>query len=311
VNLFEFDYDLTFMVFFLNAEGRVYARYGGRDAAGPDHRQSLAGLRYTMQSVLRVHGAAEKTFAPRSEAAPRLVRWRSGFRRGGRCLHCHQVKETLNADLQRQGKGAPDLAWRYPLPENVGLVLEVDRGNVVKEVLPGSPAAAAGLKVGDVLRRLGDVPVHSFADVQFALDRAPAAGSITAAWQHDDGTRTGRLAVAEGWRRTDITWRPSVRHLVPSPRLYGKDLTAAERKALGLSPKQLAFRQRDSLSRQAEQAGVRADDIILGFDGRRPEMDAYDFLHYVASHYLVGDQVTVNVLREGKRLDLRMTLGPR
>ena len=31
LNLFEFDYDLTFMVFFLNAEGKVYARYGGRD----------------------------------------------------------------------------------------------------------------------------------------------------------------------------------------------------------------------------------------------------------------------------------------
>jgi hypothetical protein len=28
LNTFEFDYDLTFMVFFLNANGKVYARYG-------------------------------------------------------------------------------------------------------------------------------------------------------------------------------------------------------------------------------------------------------------------------------------------
>jgi hypothetical protein len=50
LNLFEFDYDLTFMVFILDAEGRVYARYGGRSPEGPDQRQSLEGLRYTMGS---------------------------------------------------------------------------------------------------------------------------------------------------------------------------------------------------------------------------------------------------------------------
>src|SRR5205823_13416877 len=55
LNLFEFDYDLTFMVFFLDAAGRVYARYGGRDATSADSRQSLAGLAYTTQSVLRTH----------------------------------------------------------------------------------------------------------------------------------------------------------------------------------------------------------------------------------------------------------------
>src|SRR5438067_12657941 len=70
LNLFDFDYDLTFMVFFLNAEGKVYARYGGRDAEGPDKRQSLEGLRYTMESVLRMHGRAEKSFAPKARTAP-------------------------------------------------------------------------------------------------------------------------------------------------------------------------------------------------------------------------------------------------
>ena len=65
LNLFEFDYDLTFTVFFLNADGKVYARYGGRDGKDPDGRQSLAGLRYTMESVLEAHGKPEKEYAPR------------------------------------------------------------------------------------------------------------------------------------------------------------------------------------------------------------------------------------------------------
>src|SRR5205823_4150621 len=111
--------------------------------------QSLDGLRYTMESVLRTHERGEKAFAPKSQEAPRFLRDVSGGRRGGRCLHCHQVREALNADLRRSGKWTPDLVWRYPLPENVGLELEVDRGNVIKEVKPKSPAAAAGLQAGD------------------------------------------------------------------------------------------------------------------------------------------------------------------
>ena len=59
------------MVFFLNADGKMYARYGGRDGKGPDERQSLEGLRYTMQSVLDMHRAPEKAFAPRDDASTR------------------------------------------------------------------------------------------------------------------------------------------------------------------------------------------------------------------------------------------------
>src|SRR5205085_7087778 len=101
LNLFEFDYDLTFMVFFLNAEEKVYARYGGRDATSPDARQSLAGLRYTMNSVLAMHEGQDRTFAPRTQASPRYVRDLPSARRGGRCLHCHQVNEILNDNLKR------------------------------------------------------------------------------------------------------------------------------------------------------------------------------------------------------------------
>jgi hypothetical protein len=36
LNVFDFDYDLTFAVFFLNAQGKVLGRYGGRDAADRD-----------------------------------------------------------------------------------------------------------------------------------------------------------------------------------------------------------------------------------------------------------------------------------
>ncbi len=296
-------------VFFLNADGKVYARYGGRDAKDPDSRQSLAGLRYTMESVLEAHAKPKKEYAPRSQEGSKYIRdVASGGQRG--CYHCHNVKETLNNDLDRKGLWTRDLAWRYPLPENVGVELEVDRGNVVKAVRAKSPAAAAGLRPGDVLRRVGAVPTHSQADVQFALDKAPKAGTVEVVWRRGDKTERATLTLAEGWRVGDITWRPSMQWAVPSARLYGEDLKAEEKKALGLAAKRLAFRQQSPVPSQPKVAGVRAGDVILGVDGKALEMDVGDFVHYVARNYLVGDRLTVNVLRDGKRLDLVMTLKP-
>jgi S1-C subfamily serine protease len=220
------------------------------------------------------------------------------------------VKEILNANLVAQGEWRREMAWRYPLPENLGLELEVDRGNVVKAVRGKSSAAAAGLAVGDVLRRLNAVPVHSFADAQFALDIAPNSGSIDVVWQRGARELTGKLSLPEGWRRSDIVWRPSMHRRVPSVRLYGLDLTPEEKKELGLPPSRLAFRQKNTLHSQAKAADVRIGDVIIGVDGKILEMEMTDFLRYVSGNYLVGDTVTINAIRNGKRVDLTMKLQP-
>jgi S1-C subfamily serine protease len=262
-----------------------------------------------MQSVLEAHGRAEKEYAPRSQEGSKYVRDVGGARRRG-CYHCHNVKEALNDDLERKGLWTRERTWRYPLPENVGAELEVDRGNIVKAVRDKSPAAAAGIKAGDVLRRLGGVPLHSQADVQFALDKAPAAGAVEVVWQRGGKTERAKLTLPEGWRRSDITWRPSMQWAVPSARLYGAELKPEEKKKLGVPAKQLAFRQQFPVPAQPKAAGVRVGDVILGVDGKAMEMDLGDFIHYVARNYLVGDRVTVNLLRDGKRLDLVMLLKP-
>jgi serine protease Do len=262
-----------------------------------------------MESVLAEHGRAQKDFAPRSAEGSKYIRDVANGRRRG-CYHCHNVKEALIDELDRKGLWTRDRAWRYPLPENVGVELDVDRGNVVKAVRAKSPAAAAGVKAGDVLRRLNGVPLHSQADVQFALDKAPGAGTVEVAWRRGDNTERAKLSLPEGWRQGDITWRPSMQWIVPSARLYGEDLKPQEKKALGLREKRLAFRQQGPVPSQPKAAGVRPGDVIVGLDGKALEMDVGDFIHYVARNYLVGDKVTVNVLRDGKRLDLVMTLKP-
>jgi serine protease Do len=297
------------MVFFLNADEKVYARYGGRDAIDPDNRQSLAGLHYTMESVLAMHERKDKVFAPRKEGRPRTIRDEVGGGRFRRCFHCHQVKETLNRNLRRSGQWEREMAWRFPLPDNLGMILEVDRGNVVGKVVPGSAAAQAGLKKGDILRLLNKVPVHSIGDAQFALDRAPREGRIPLTWERAGKAQGGEIRLTADWRKSDITWRPSMRYMVASLPLGGIDLTADEKKALALGADALAFRQKVRVHERAQAAGIRAGDIIVGLDDRDlRKLDFADLYQYVRTEYLVGDRVTVHVFREGKRLSFPLTL---
>lgn len=307
LNLFKFDYDLTMMVFFLTPDEQILGRYGGRDASGPDSRQSLPGLRYSMQAALRSFKQVKRP-ADESREPPRFVRDFRAARGRNRCTHCHEVKELAYNELRREGKWDRDLLWRYPLPDNLGFILEVDRGDVVERVEPDSPAAKSGLEKGDVLETLAGQPVNSLGDAQFILDHVPKNGEIEVSWRRGGELIARKLELQEGWRRSDISWRPSMIHMVPSARLYGRDLNADERKAHGLSEKQLAFWQKRPIHKQARAAGVVENDIILGFDGKQLELDAYDFLRYVRQIYVVGDRVTINLIRGGKRLNLPMEL---
>jgi hypothetical protein len=310
LDLFDFDYDLTWMGFFLNADGFVYGRYGGRDSDSADSRVSLTGLRYAMNAALRRHRDQSAGY-PRQPANPARTpeRYPAARRLPERaCIHCHQVNELRRESLQEAGKWRREELWVYPLPENIGLTLDVDHGDLVAKVGTHSAAARIGIRPGDRLLSMDGQLVSSFADVQYVLHRAPAKGTLTVAWHHEGQSRKGELVLTEGWRETDISWRWSLRGLDPSPWVHGDDLSAEEKKALRVSEKRLAFRQGPFVSEPAQQAGIRQNDVILGVDGKALEMTARQFAAYIRLNYRVGDRVTYNILRGGKRLDLPLLL---
>src|SRR5215831_4943132 len=177
--LFDFDYDLTWAAFFLNAHEKVYGRYGGRDANSAGGQVSLKGLRYAMQSALAAH-RRNPDARPASPPGRRTVeQFRSVARLpSGSCVHCHQVYDLRREDRQADGSWRLDDVWVYPQPENVGLTLDVDQGDRVQRVIAPSPAARAGLQAGDVLTSVNGVSIASIADVQYGLHRAPSRGEI-------------------------------------------------------------------------------------------------------------------------------------
>jgi S1-C subfamily serine protease len=196
----------------------------------------------------------------------------------------------------------------YPLPENVGLTLDVDAGDRVTAVRPGSPADKAGLKPGDRVTQLAGRPVASFADASYALHKSPAKGSIPVAWERDGRGHAAALEVAAGWRKTNLTWRPSMLDLLPALPFSGDDLTAEEKKRLGLAPKRAAIRQDKHVHSTLKAAGVRAGDVVVGFDGRAVDGAMEDLLGHVRRNYLVGDAVKVDILRDGKPVELPLVL---
>jgi predicted metalloprotease with PDZ domain len=311
LRLFEFDYDLTWAALFLHADGTVYGRYGSRDAQSAEGRISLAGLRHAMQAALAAHrrhragravdeGKRPLLAEEYPEAKPVLIR--------GGCIHCHQVHEFRRAELQAAGRWQRDRAWVYPLPENVGLTLEVDRGNHVRAVARGSPAERAGLRPGDVLQALGGQRQASIADVQYSLNQAPGRGTVPVSWLRGPRPMSASLRLKPGWRKTDITWRPSLLELVPDLPVSGRDLAANEKKALGLAAGKLAFREGRAIHSQLRAAGVRDSDIIVGADGQFPEMTRQQFREYIHRNYLVGDRINLHLVRDGKRLKVPLTL---
>jgi membrane-associated protease RseP (regulator of RpoE activity) len=310
---FDFDYDLTWAAFFMNANEYVYGRYGGRDEGPADKGLSIEGLAYAMQSALSSHAREPNARPKRKEKDVRSVERFAAARRlkKNQCIHCHQVYDFRREQLTLADKWSKDEVWVYPPPKNLGFALALKQGDRIESVSPDSPAAKAGLRADDILSRLGETNVASYADAQYALHRAPKSGALKASWTRGDRSMTATISLKNGWRESDITWRGSMWGLEPQAYVYGRDLTVAQKRELDLSPKRLAFSQGNFVPRESRQAGVRARDVIVGIDGKELEMKMLEFNAYVRLNYKVGDRITLNVFRNGKSLKIPMTLTSR
>jgi S1-C subfamily serine protease len=218
------------------------------------------------------------------------------------------VWDFRREDMQARGTWTTEEVWVYPYPEAVGLTVDVRQGNRVERVAAGSAAAKAGLRADDRLVSVNGLSIASFADLTHALHKSPRQGAVPVVWQREDKQLKADLTLAAGWRQSDVSWRWSLRGVQPASQVDGYDLTAEEKKELGLEPKQLAFRQGAFVPLAAQQAGIRINDIILGIDGKRLEMTFRQFDAHVRLNYRVGDEVTYTLIRQGKRMDVKLKL---
>jgi serine protease Do len=308
------DLDLSWWGYFLSPEGQMYAVFGGKDHVSDSTRISTAALAKTMRRVLEHH------YHPRREEwnidgpTPELTPYREAYKLPGMkswimnypqkegCMHCHQVAEVLRQPAIDAGtfdKLRDTQVW--PLPENVGITLARDHGLLVKAVEPGSAAAQAGIKTGDVLAAAGGRRLFGQADFRGVLHRGPKAdGEIEVYWLRDGEPRHGTLAVKDGWRKTIIDWRMSVAegNVGAGPGFFPLRATEEQRRRLGLKRGALAVRAFIGPNNRgpAREAGLKNDDLVVAVNSESPNVEGRSFLVWFRMKYNPGDEVTLTAM---------------
>ena len=323
------DLDISWWGYFLSPQGRIYGIFGGKDHVSDATRISPQALATTMKRVLDHH------YDPRREnwnidgptpdmngelrSITQFPGFDSWYSRGGpetkkqTCIHCHQVSEVLRQPAIDAGtfdKIRDTQIW--PLPENVGIVLDRDDGLLVKSVQPNSPAAAAGIKAGDSLAVAGERKLFGQADFRGVLHRGPqGAGSIPLKWIRDGKIMSGNLNVSDGWRKTILDWRMSISqgNISHGPAFFPLAMSKAERQrfnipdnAMGVKP----FIYKDSV---ATKAGLKGNHMITAVNGQSPNVVGRSFEWWFRSNFNPGDEIVLSVQEEpGKSKEIRFIL---
>ncbi len=333
LSLFQFDFDLTFSVFFLNADKTIYGRFGTRSSREEATEDiTISGFRKALEGALILHKTYPATLqivagkrgpAPTfkvPEEYPSLREYKPTLDYVGNvvtsCMHCHQVHDAQRKLVRSERKPLPDqVLYPWPMPDVVGLKLDPKERAKVEHVEPGSAAERAGFKAGDEIIYLQRQALLSIADVQWVLHNAGPAAQLEAIVRRGQDAVNLTLSLDEGWRRkADISWRTSswdLRRMAAGGMLLA-DMPDTERSQSGLDEDSMAlFVKHIGLYGEhaiAKNAGFAKNDVLVAVDGKTNRMSETEYFAYVMQNKLPGQRMPMTVLRGGKRIELTLPL---
>src|SRR5262245_59008069 len=177
LSLFQFDYDLTFAAFFMNADKTIYGRFGTRsDRKDAMKDMSMEGFRKALEGALELHKkypANRTSLAGKRGSAPRFPvpeeypslkgKYSSKLDYEGKvvqsCIHCHQVRDAEFRFFRDDRKSIPDeTLYAWPMPIVAGVSLDPKDKAKVASVTTGSAAERDGFKPGDEILSLEGQP---------------------------------------------------------------------------------------------------------------------------------------------------------
>ena len=329
---FQFDYDLTFAVFLMNADGTIYGRFGSRSDGKEAARDiSMEGFRKAMEAALELHRnypANKTSLAGKKGPAPRFQRpeeypsltgkYKATLDYEGKvvqsCMHCHMISEA-ERKLHRAGsRPLPDeVLFPWPMPDAVGLTLDPQEKATIVKVAAGSQAAKDGFKPGDEIVTLDGQPMLSIADAQWVMHTAKEPAKAKAEVRRGGRKLQLTLTLNKGWRRnSDIAWRPTSWDLrrMAFGGMKMDDMSAEERQGTQLAATQMALLVKHvgqyGDHALAKQAGFVKGDILVAVDGRSNRMTESELFAYILQSQPPGTKLPVSVLRNGQRLNLEM-----
>ncbi len=325
LSLFQFDHDLNWAGMFINADRVVYARYGTQSAEGSDAYNSIEGLLNTMNRVLELHAdyprnlpelKAKRGAAKAVSNALELPGLRNPEKYAEQttrqnCIHCHNIHDAEHQYALKIGTYSPELLWKYPLPDNVGLRIDRKSGVRIEQVLADSAAAASGVPVGADVVRMNGQRITSIADMQWVLHHLP--NTETHVDLETNKPTQHRIDLDPGWKRYDFSWRGSMWNAPPRFEAWAPVLSTEARKKLGLSDSVQALEVRwinpqSPGGQQTLKDGLRLKDVITALDGQPLQMNTRQFNAHIKLKYKVGDVLPLTILRDGQQVDLKIQL---
>ena len=337
LSLFQLDYDQSFAVFFLNADGTIYGRFGTRS-----HRTqwsddvSIDGLAKALQGALALHAeypknkqelAGKKGMAPDVPSPEKYALFRGRYESRlnydepvvKQCIHCHQIGDAQRHQYRDRKEPIPEnVLFSYPHPKTLGLILDPHERATVQRVDHATPAAEAGFEKGDVILKLAGQPLLSIADVQWVLQQTDAhGGEVRAEVRRGDRRLELTLTSKPGWRqRDDISWRATtweLRRMVAGGMLL-EAVPAVERPDAGLTETGMALKVKHvgqyAPHDAAKRAGFRAGDVIVAVGEHSDLARETDLISTALREYQVGQDVPVSVWRDRKKLVLSLPMQP-
>ena len=309
IGLFERDWNNAIYFFLLNADEKIYMRYGGRDSASPDTYNNIDSLEAALRQGLELHGqylAGELKLPERPKPRfpreiPLLVE--RTFARGA-CVECHLIGDFQN--MQRERDGTLDKLthlYRSPDIKTLGIELDVTKGLIVKEA--HGAAETAGMRPGDRIAVWNGGRVWTFGDVQYQYDKVDRRAKelrigVERAGQVMDLT----VPLPERWWWTDLRFRQS--SVDPRSDFDDRPLSPDEKRKLGLAADGFASEVK-YVAETAKMRGVsdlRVGDVIVAVDGTEKDELANTADLYIKLRRKAGDSVTLDVLRDGKRMQM-------
>ena len=337
LSLFQFDYDLTFSVFFMNADKTIYGRFGTRaeyENAAKDI--SIEGFKQALEAALALHEGypdnrevlAAKT-GPESikktpEGFPALLRYSATLdfdsRINQQCIHCHQIGEAQREIHWYDRKPIPDeILYPFPMPDVLGLHFSPKHRAKISKVVSGSSAEKDGFRRADEILTLDGQPIISIADVQWVLHRTPENTTLPATVDRHGKEINLTLTLNPGWRKgSDISWRTTTGELrlVALGGMVLKDLSDAERQRSGIEDTEMALnvetvsrgRRRSSGQTNAQRAGIRRGDIIVAYGDRTNRLTESGIIGYVLQDKPQAKTLPIKLLRNGEQIDVELSL---
>ena len=334
LSLFQYDYDQSFAILILNADGTIYGRYGTRsDRTEWKDDVSIEGLAETLKAALQIHddypGNKERLkdkqgrtpLFERPELSPlhrnrypeKLVFNDNVVKN---CIHCHMIGDAQRDYFRRDNRPTPmNILFQYPHPKILGFKMAPETRGTIQSITPQSAAEQAGFRAGDQIQSLAGQPILSMADFQWALNGLGDETTLAAVVARGSQILNLDIPLAKNWREQgDLSWRAStwpLRAMV----VGGLKLTAtpeALRREMKIPSEQMALLVEHvgqyGKHAVAKRAGFQKGDIIVSYDGHEQLYRETDLIAYGMSHTKPEDEVEVEVIRRGKsiRLQLRM-----